>query len=82
MHKAEEPIVEEITSSEAKNGDYVRITFKPDFDKLNMDGLDEDAVGLLSKRAYDVSERSDCSIIYVYLLGVPQIHTNECSHLF
>lgn len=55
MHKAEDPVVERCSSSEERAGDYVRITFKPDFARFNMGHLDEDAVGLISKRAYDVS---------------------------
>jgi len=55
MSDAEEPDVEELTSSEAKKGDYVKITFKPDFERFNMSHLDDDAAGLLSKRSYDVS---------------------------
>ena len=60
MSDAEEPDVEELTSSEAKKGDYVKITFKPDFERFNMSHLDDDAAGLLSKRAYDVSRRMPC----------------------
>ena len=56
MHDAEDAIVEEITSSEEKAGDYVKVTFKPDFEKFNMANLDDDAVGLLSRRAYDVRQ--------------------------
>lgn len=55
MSDEEEPDVEELTSSEAKKGDYVKITFKPDFERFNMSHLNDDAAGLLSKRAYDVS---------------------------
>ena len=47
MSDAEEPDVEELTSSEAKKGDYVKITFKPDFERFNMSHLDDDAAGLL-----------------------------------
>ena len=64
MHDAEDAIVEEITSSEEKAGDYVKVTFKPDFEKFNMANLDDDAVGLLSRRAYDVRQR----IIDVFML--------------
>ena len=56
MHVTEDPVVEECSSSEKRGGDYVRITFRPDFERFGMmDGLDDDAVGLISKRAYDVS---------------------------
>ena len=55
MHTTEEPIVKKCSTSEKKSGDYVKITFKPDLEKFKMTELDDDAVGLISKRAYDVS---------------------------
>ncbi|KAL9179430.1 hypothetical protein ACHAXT_008720 [Thalassiosira profunda] len=55
MHEPEEPIVEDCSKSERKGGDYVKISFKPDFERLSMDGLDEDAAALISKRAYDIA---------------------------
>ena len=55
MHKAEEPKIIECTSLQRKKGDYTKITFRPDLDKFNMKSLDEDAVALISKRAYDVA---------------------------
>mmetsp|Transcript_3668 Transcript_3668/g.6797 ORF Transcript_3668/g.6797 Transcript_3668/m.6797 type:complete len:1519 (-) Transcript_3668:99-4655(-) len=38
-----------------RNGDYTRVTFKPDFQRFKMDCLDDDTIGLLCKRAYDVA---------------------------
>ena len=64
MHDAEDAIVEEITSSEEKAGDYVKVTLNTDVEKFNMANLDDDAVGLLSRRAYDVRQR----IIDVFML--------------
>ena len=55
MQDAEEPIVEDCSKGERKGGDYVKISFKPDFERFSMHGLDEDAAALISKRAYDVS---------------------------
>lgn len=55
MSDAAKPVIEELSSSEEKAGDYVKITFKPDFARFNMTNLDDDAVGLLSKRAYDIA---------------------------
>ena len=55
MHKAEEPKITKCTSSEKKKGDYTKITFMPDREKLNMKNLDQDAVDLISKRAYDIA---------------------------
>ena len=51
MHKAEEPKI----TKEKKKGDYTKITFRPDLDKFNMSSLDDDAIGLISKRAYDIA---------------------------
>ena len=57
MRIAEKPTVVNVTSAtERKKGDYTKITFRPDFDKLNMpNGLDDDVLGLISKRAYDIA---------------------------
>ncbi|KAL7483431.1 hypothetical protein ACHAW6_009076 [Cyclotella cf. meneghiniana] len=55
MHVAEEPKVKACSASEQKKGDYTKITFKPDLEKFHMTRLDEDTVGLLSKRAYDIA---------------------------
>ncbi|KAK7403125.1 DNA topoisomerase 2 [Neonectria punicea] len=47
MHKAK------ITSS--KSADFVRITFKPDFDRFGMqDGIDDDLECLMHRRVYDM----------------------------
>ena len=50
-----EPVVKKCTASEAKKGDSTKITFSPDLERFNMTQLDEDTVGLLSKRAYDIA---------------------------
>ena len=55
MTLAEEPKITKCSSSERKKGDYTKITFKPDIAKFNMDRLDDDAVALVSKRAYDIA---------------------------
>jgi len=55
MHVKEEPTVKKCTKSEAKKGDYTKITFKPDLERFRMEKLDVDTIGLLSKRAYDIA---------------------------
>jgi len=55
MSVAEEPIIKSLTAKEQKQGDYTKITFSPDLVRFNMKTLDEDTVGLLSKRAYDIA---------------------------
>eukprot|EP00746_Dinoflagellata_sp_MGD_P000192 gnl/MRDRNA2_/MRDRNA2_100347_c0_seq1.p1 gnl/MRDRNA2_/MRDRNA2_100347_c0~~gnl/MRDRNA2_/MRDRNA2_100347_c0_seq1.p1 ORF type:complete len:1217 (+),score=298.86 gnl/MRDRNA2_/MRDRNA2_100347_c0_seq1:80-3730(+) len=34
---------------------FTRVTFKPDFKKFGMQGLDDDIIGLMSKRVYDMA---------------------------
>lgn len=55
MGLAEEPIVKKCTAAEKKKGDYTMITFSPDLARFKMPTLDQDTVGLLSKRAYDIA---------------------------
>jgi DNA gyrase/topoisomerase IV subunit B len=39
----------------AAGGDYTRVTFRPDFRRFGMDGLEADTVRLLTKRVYDMA---------------------------
>ncbi|GKY99436.1 hypothetical protein MPSEU_000898200 [Mayamaea pseudoterrestris] len=55
MTVKEEPKVTKISASERKEGDYVKITFYPDYARFGMSGLDKDTVALFSKRAYDIA---------------------------
>lgn len=50
MSKASEPKI-----ADFRGEDYTKITFCPDLEKFKMDRLDADIIGLLSRRAYDVS---------------------------
>ena len=55
MAHAEEPIIKNCTATEKKQGDYTKISFSPDLKRFKMSTLDDDAVALLSKRAYDIA---------------------------
>jgi hypothetical protein len=33
--------------------DYTKISFKPDFAKFKMEGLDDDMIGLMTRRVYE-----------------------------
>lgn len=55
MSVAEEPIIKNCNAGEKKAGDYVKITFSPDLERFKMKYLDENTVGLFSKRAYDIA---------------------------
>lgn len=50
MTKAAEPKI-----ADHRGEDYTKITFCPDLSKFKMEQLDSDIIGLLSRRAYDVS---------------------------
>lgn len=50
-----EPVVKDCSAAEKKKGDWTKITFSPDLARFNMTTLDNDTVGLLSRRAYDIA---------------------------
>ncbi|KAI1177478.1 DNA topoisomerase [Nemania sp. FL0916] len=41
--------------SSSKSADFVRVTFKPDWTKFGMDGIDDDLESLLYRRVYDMA---------------------------
>ena len=45
---------------------YTKITFKPDYQRLGLNGLTEDLISLLKKRVYDISAVTDKSIKVKY----------------
>lgn len=51
MSKASEPKLKEDYSGD----DYTKVTFSPDLKKFKMEKLDDDIVGLMSRRAFDVA---------------------------
>ncbi len=55
MKSRDEPTIKNLTATEKKRGDFVKITFCPDLEKFKMDVLDDDIVALFSKRAYDIA---------------------------
>uniref|UniRef100_A0A914XMA9 DNA topoisomerase 2 n=1 Tax=Plectus sambesii TaxID=2011161 RepID=A0A914XMA9_9BILA len=44
--------------TEAAGDDYTKVTFQPDLAKFHMTELDDDIVGLMSRRAYDIAGTS------------------------
>lgn len=51
-----------------KEKPYTRITFKPDYKRFNLNGLNDDMIGLIRKRAYDIAACTD-KTVSVYLNG-------------
>lgn len=62
MGKASEPKIK----PHDKGDDFTKVTFSPDLSKFGMDKLDDDIVGLMSRRAFDVAA---CTGVKVYLNG-------------
>lgn len=45
----------EISNYPRSSSEYTKITFKPDYQKFGMSGMDEDLVALFTKRVYDLA---------------------------
>lgn len=45
-----------------KGDDYTKVTFKPDFEKFGMDGMDDDFEGLVRRRVYDLAGTSKSGV--------------------
>ncbi|KAL2869738.1 DNA topoisomerase 2 [Aspergillus lucknowensis] len=48
--------------TEAKGSDYTKVTFKPDYPKFGMDGMDDDFEALLKRRVYDLAGTTQVSV--------------------
>jgi len=55
MTVAHPPTVKDLSSAQTKKGEFVKISFCPDLKRFKMTCLDEDIIGLFSRRAYDVA---------------------------
>ena len=54
------------TITKCKTKPYTKITFKPDYKRLGIDGLSSDLIALLKKRVYDISAVTDKTIKVKY----------------
>lgn len=43
---------------DTKSNSYTKITFEPDYERFNLEGLTEDIIGLFKKRVYDIAGTS------------------------
>ena len=48
--------------TKCKNKPYTKVSFRPDYQRLGIEGLSEDMLALFKKRVYDVSAVTDKSI--------------------
>jgi DNA topoisomerase II len=65
MKNIGEPTISEFPSDAI---DYTKVTFEPDFKKFGISGLDDDMLGLIFKRVYDIAGITP-SKVGVYLNG-------------
>jgi len=52
--------------TKCKNKPYTKVTFKPDYSRLGLDGLTSDMIALLKKRIYDIAAVTEKSIKVKY----------------
>jgi len=52
--------------TKCKNKPYTKVTFKPDYARLGLDGLTKDMISLLKKRTYDIAAATDKAIKVKY----------------
>ena len=55
-------VIEKPKISKSKKKPYTKITFKPDFKRLGIDGLSPDVIALFKKRVYDIAAVTDKSV--------------------
>ena len=58
--------IEKPTITKCKSKPYTKITFKPDYERLGIDGLTPDMVALLKRRVYDIAAVTDKNIKIKY----------------
>tara|TARA_B110000967_G_C18896283_1_gene570893 strand:+ start:1426 stop:4923 length:3498 start_codon:yes stop_codon:yes gene_type:complete len=54
------------TITKCKNKPYTKVSFKPDYARLGIDGLSPDMISLFKKRVYDISAVTDKSVKVKY----------------
>ena len=58
--------IEKPTITKCKSKPYTKITFKPDYSRLGIDGLSPDMIALLKRRVYDIAAITDKNIKVKY----------------
>jgi DNA topoisomerase-2 len=58
--------IEKPTITKCKTKPYTKITFKPDYARLGIDGLSPDMIALLKRRVYDIAAITDKNIKVKY----------------
>jgi DNA topoisomerase-2 len=59
-------VIEKPKITKCKNKPYTTVSFKPDYKRLNIDGLSPDFIALLKRRVYDIAATTDKSIKVKY----------------
>jgi DNA topoisomerase-2 len=64
LNKISEPIITKVKSSKP----YTKVSFKPDYQRLGLQGLKTDMISLLRKRIFDISATTDHKIKNVKMI--------------
>ena len=68
-------IIEKPKITKCKTKPYTSVSFKPDYKRLNIDGLTPDFIALLKRRAYDIAATTDKSIKVKYNSNAIEVKT-------
>jgi len=63
MYDKDDPIIKNL---KGKNNSYLKLSFKPDFKRFEMDGFNDDMIDLFNKRVYDIAACTE-DYVKVYL---------------
>jgi DNA topoisomerase-2 len=55
-------VIEKPHITKCKNKPYTKVSFKPDYERLGISGLNEDFINLLKRRVYDIAAVTDKSV--------------------
>ena len=55
-------VIDKPSITKCKNKPYTKVSFKPDYQRLGIQGLNEDFINLLKRRVYDIAAVTDKSV--------------------
>ena len=68
-------VIEKPKITKCKNKPYTTVSFKPDYKRLNIDGISPDFIALLKRRAFDIAATTDKSIKVKYNSNAIEVKT-------
>ena len=68
-------VIEKPKITKCKNKPYTTVSFKPDYKRLNIDGISPDFIALLKRRVFDIAATTDKSIKVKYNSNAIEVKT-------